>query len=349
MTAENSAAYQLVGRKLLGEWLVLARVEISDDHTGSAFSVGYVARHASGRMGFVKAFDYQVALEDDDPARELERLTTLYNGERDLLDLVRRRKLRRVVLALAAGTERIPGYTPGAVSFLIFELADGDARDALDDHDPADHAPMLRLAHDAAVAMQQLHSIGVSHQDVKPSNLLVWKEESAPQRAKLGDLGCAHLPGRPSPFDDERVPGDSSYAPPEQLYRGQPLWRNRAAADLHMLGNLISFLMVGVSYNALLFRELDPSLHWLRWGGTFESVLPGLVDAHGLALRQLSAVLRADVRDEVVRLVDQLCYPDPSRRGDPVARRFGDNPYSLQRFVSRLATLHHRANLTSVR
>jgi hypothetical protein len=53
--------------------------------------------------------------------------------------------------------------------------------------------------------------------------------------------------------------------------------------------------------------------------------------------------LHADIRDDVLKLLDELCHPDPNRRGDPVARRLGHDPYSLGRYVTRLNLLYRRA------
>ena len=85
---------------------------------------------------------------------------------------------------------------------------------------------------------------------------------------KLADLGCAHVPGRPSPHDSNPIAGALFYAAPEQLYeceKSRADRRNLQAADLFMLGNLIVFLMTGVTYNELFYRELDDSQHWKNW------------------------------------------------------------------------------------
>jgi eukaryotic-like serine/threonine-protein kinase len=346
MNASESAAEGLIGLELEDGWRALSRVELPDDHSGSAFSVGYLADHqSSGRMGYLKAFDYSDAMAAADPARALMELTASYNAERDLLDVCGRRSLDRVVRALAGGTVRVPGFSPDAVSYLIFELADGDARDMRSVIDPADHVPMMKIAHDAAVALSQLHGIGVSHQDVKPSNVLVWDPDRRPS-GKLGDLGCAHSAERPAPHDDKMVPGDCSYAAPEQLYHASealPASDRRYAADVYMLGNLLTFLLSGISHSGLMYVYLDRSLHWRDWGGSFSDVLPALVDAHGLVLGRIREVLYRDVQADVTRLLGDLCHPDPAQRGDSVARRRGQNPFALQRFVTRLDLLYRRS------
>jgi serine/threonine protein kinase len=205
---------------------------------------------------------------------------------------------------------------------------------------------MLGLAHHAAVGISQLHGIGCAHQDLKPSNLLVWKAALSSE-AKLGDLGSAFLHGRPAPQDNDLVAGDPGYAAPEQLYEGGselPPEYGRVAADMFMFGGLFCFLLTGVPYNGLLQMKLDRTFWWRQWDGTFLEVLPALVDAHGMAVRQLEQVLHACVATDVAEVVWQLCHPDPTVRGDPKARLFGHNPFGLTRYVSRLNLIHRRAS-----
>ena len=312
---------------------------------GGAFSVGYLVEKSDGHRGFLKAFDYAAALAAGDPAREFASLTNRYNAERDLLQHCGNRKLNRVVQALDSGTIRVPHVQPDAVSYLIFERADGDARDAVSTTDSADHAPMLRLAHQAAVGVSQLHGIGSAHQDLKPSNFLVW--DGPALEGKLGDLGCAYLRGRPAPQDDDRVAGDPGYAAPEQLYATDyelPSAHQRIAADMFMFGGLICFLLTSVPYNGLLRMNLDPTFGWNKWQGSFSEALPALVDAHGMATCRLGEVLDEVVGNDVAEVVWQLCHPDPTVRGDPRARRLGHNPFALDRYVSRLNLIHRRAS-----
>ncbi|HEY0869603.1 MAG TPA: hypothetical protein VGD55_04340, partial [Acidothermaceae bacterium] len=177
----TSAAESLTGITLKGGWEVLGRTDTFDDRSGGVFSVGYIVRNTSGQMAFCKALDYSAAFADDveDTEEELRRLTDAFLFERDVADRCRERKLDRVVRALDHGRVRVPGHAYGWVSYLLFEKAHGDARDALDGAlevgDQYDTA--LRRSHDCAIALTQLHGIGVSHQDVKPANLMGWKDD----------------------------------------------------------------------------------------------------------------------------------------------------------------------------
>jgi hypothetical protein len=345
----DSAAFQLQGMSLGGGWHVVSVLPRSDERSGSAFSVGYLASCDDGRFGYLKALDYASALGADDPPSALARLVDAYNFERDLLWRIGDRKLSRVVQILDASTVQIPDAYP--VSYLILELADGDAHDMLDDGDQADCLHKINIAHDAAVGLSQLHSLGVMHQDVKPSNLLGWKEPNGRWRGKIGDLGAAHASGVTSPNEDALVPGDPSYAAPEVLYRQGPLdarsWR--LAADMYMFGNLLAFLVTGVSFSGIQALYLERSLRWNAYAGTYSEVLPFVVDAYGRAVSRIGDAVHSEAGQGLSTMVGELCHPDPALRGDPVARRFGQDQYSLVRYVTRLDLLAKKIKVRRAR
>jgi eukaryotic-like serine/threonine-protein kinase len=341
----DSAAYHLEGLVLDGGWYVLGKAVEHPDRSAGLFSVGYYVKDGRGRLGFLKALDYAEALDADDPAVVLQELTAGYNFERDLCRRCGQRSLSRVVRILDDGTVRVKDYSPGAVTYIVFELADGDARDLLDRVDVSDdcmHA--LRAAHHVTVGLRQLHGSSIAHQDIKPSNVLFW-EDGSEFSGKIGDLGRAFDPAHPAPHDDIAVPGDCLHAPPELLYANgldRPLnWRY--AADNFLLGNLYAYLACGYTYGVFQALYLDRSHTPARWSGDFQDVLPYLIDAHGLATARLRDSLHSEFGAELAQMVSELCYPDPRGRGDPVERRWGNRPrYSLDRYVTRLDLLMRR-------
>jgi serine/threonine protein kinase len=343
----ESAAHRLEGRQLEG-WQVGKRRQLGPDQSGSVNSVGYFVKHASGQEGFLKALDYSAAFDREDPARELQSMTESFNAERDLLEWCGQTGLHRIVRALASGTARVPNTNPSVVDYLILELAPGgDARAAVSSRDPGDQVPMIWLAHEATAAMAQLHNKRIMHQDVKPSNFLVWDDTPIPS-GKLGDVGSAFVESRPVGHDEKIIAGDATYAAPELLYgcpfRNSQSWR-RQAGDIFMLGNLITYLVVTVPYSGIFACNLDRTQDRLRWKGTFDEILPALVDAHGLTMACIRTALHGDFADSVASVIDELCYPDPELRGDPIARRRGSNPYDLTRYISRLDLAHKKAKL----
>lgn len=122
----------------------------------------------------------------------------------------RERNLDRVVLAISDGMIRVPARSiaGGIVQYLIFELADGDLRSTANAAAHFETAWLLRALHHMATGLTQLHGQQIAHQDLKPSNVLVFDSKIA----KVGDLGRAALKGSFPPHEDEPLLCSSSAA-----------------------------------------------------------------------------------------------------------------------------------------
>jgi eukaryotic-like serine/threonine-protein kinase len=343
---DDVAAHRLLGLNLEDGWTVVEKVEKSVDATGSNFSVGYIVEK-DGSRAFLKALDYSSAFESDDFARVIERMTQEFNFERDILRRCAEGRMDRVVLALGNGQITVPNApAPAQVSYLIFELADGDIRKMLADPLVADDDRWkLRMLHNAATGLAQMHRRGMAHQDVKPSNVLVFADDSA----KIGDLGRASQRNFDSPFDHLAFPGQLSYRPLEFFYGhiSQDWNQRRQAADLYMLGSLVVFLFGGGHMSTEVFSKIMPVAHWSQWGGRpYRDALPYLVDAFDEVIDELEVELAPELKSPLTTMVRRLCDPDPDRRGHPLARAMKHgNPYSLERFISEFDSLARRAVL----
>jgi eukaryotic-like serine/threonine-protein kinase len=341
-------AAQLTGLRLEGGWTVLERYPISAASTGGFFSYGYIVKHDNGTRAFLKALDFFATDPNaTDPLRAMQDVIVAFNFERDVLERCGNRNLRRVVRALASSQVRVPAFAAlGLVPYIIFELADGDLRAQLATRQ-FDTALRLRTAHQIAVALGQLHSLGIAHQDLKPSNVLVFASEGS----KIGDLGRAILRGAPGPNDVLDMAGHPAYAPPELRYGYAPSdWpAHRLGCDVFLLGSMIVFLFSGMSMSSLLYSEVDPSHRPDAWGGRFHDVLPHLRRAFGIAVSKIEPHLPTNRRTEVLGMVRELCDPDPSLRGDPVSALRGSSRYDLQRYVSRLDVLATEAGFLTRR
>jgi serine/threonine protein kinase len=203
------------------------------------FSVGYIAEDSSGRRAFLKALDLSLAASAPDPTRELQELLSAFNFERDLLSHCRDRRLDRIVLAVDYGQIIVdPVLYASLVPFILFELADGDVRRVMGASRLFDSAWSLRALHQVAVGLSQLHRQEIAHQDVKPSNIMLFEGGSD---TKVGDLGRASQVGQNPPHEASPVAGDRTYAPPELLYGDIPSdWRSRRfGCDAYLLGSFL--------------------------------------------------------------------------------------------------------------
>jgi serine/threonine protein kinase len=337
----KSSAQKLVGLTLDDGWEVIELLPISEYATGGNFSVGYQVRSPAGKLGFLKALDYSKALRAPDPAIAFQKMTETFNFERDVLNKCRDKNLDRIVAAISEGKVTIPRAADGGVvQYLIFELADGDIRKHIGIAESFDLAWTLRSLHHITTGLWQLHSLGIAHQDLKPSNVLVFDKSLS----KIADLGRAAQRGYRPPHHDYAIAGDPSYAPPELLY-GQvdPEWNcRRFGCDAYLLGSMVTFFFMGVDATTLMFKELQPSFHYKNWGGTYQEVLPFIRYAFDNVVMAFNRSVTKDFRDELTAIVQQLCEPDPQLRGHPLNRRTGGNQYSLERYVSRFNLLASR-------
>lgn len=321
----------MAGAVLPNGWRVISR--ITPPSTGSCFSVGYLVENESGNSGFLKALDLSGAMRSTDMTRELKNLLVAFEFERDLLDKCKSHRFTRVVYAIEYNQAEVDPNDPmGTVPYLIFERADGDIRRAMDELAAFDLAWALRSLHGIAVGIRQLHSVGIAHQDLKPSNILTFQGVGV----KLADLGRASTLSSRGPWDDYKLPGDPRYAPPEQLYGFSPVdWgQRRVAADLYHLGSMVHFLFADLSLTAALMQHLSCEHKVGGWKGTFEDLLPHLAHAFSLVLHEFSEKVPIDVRDDVVAAVRYLGDPDPRLRGHPVSRQAPGQQFTLDRFVS---------------
>ena len=340
----STPAQRLAGRKLSNGWRVEKLLDRPAGSTGGQFSISYIVRSVTGERAFLKAIDYTKALSSMDPAKELQILTAEYLFERNLLEKCRSRSLSRIIRILDSGTIRADNSDANSVvEYMIFELANGDVRSFVDFGTGLDNVWNLRTLHQAAAAVRQLHSMQVAHQDLKPSNVLVFDGS----RSKLADLGRAFDFNSGVPHDALYLAGDPTYAPPELLYEHiDPDWRvRRLACDLYLLGSLIVFFYTGFSTTQLLLALLQREYHFEKWGDGYPAVLPYIQQVFTQILRVLRQKAPPVLADDIVGSVRELCDPDPERRGRPQNISSSEGRYSLSRYVTKFDVMATRAEL----
>lgn len=348
---ENNAAHSLLGHTLKTGWLVKEKIQKNSNQTGSTFSVGYIVEKNSESC-FLKAFDFGAFLAtavpkngetDIDIVDVVNDMTTAFIYERDLSKHCKNKHVTKVIFVKEAGQEFIQGMAIPVVPYLIFDLADGDIRKNLDFSNKLDYAWRLKSLHDIAVGLKQLHQIEVSHQDLKPSNILVFKSES-----KLGDLGRSMCKDIDGPYNKMPFSGDYTYAPPEIMYRYyEKDWIKRVfATDCYLLGSLIVFYFSGISMSALLRKHIPDEFSWDKWRGGFDELKPYLEDGFSKALFEFEQNVKHDeFRADLKNLVEMLCHPYPEKRGHPKNILMNGCNYSLERFITKLDVLKTRAEL----
>jgi eukaryotic-like serine/threonine-protein kinase len=338
----RNPATELEGIVLDRGWTVGPLLPRNPKATGGTFCQCYKVKNESGEEAFLKALDFQTAFTKGTDF--IQKITVLFNFERDLLELCGRKGMDRVVRAIASGSVQRDTNNPfDLVPYLIFEAATGDIRIHLDQAgDSKSIAWKLRAIHHVAVGLKQLHSAEIAHQDLKPSNVLVFYVRDLLSVSKIADLGRASRSGFPSPYDDDAWAGDGSYAPPEIMYGHlDPDWsRRRIAADLYMLGGLISFIFVQTTSVASLLQNLQLPFWPGNWGKSFSEVLPYLANAFSEASRLFEEQIPEKLRPDLMPVYEMLCNPDPSKR---VPRNVSMNKNALEKILSRLDLLAARA------
>lgn len=348
---DNNAAHNLLNLTLKSGWHVIEKPERDPNQSGSNFSVGYIVEKG-GDTCFLKAFDFAGFLAvavpksgdgDIDAIDVMNDMSNAFIYERDLSKHCREKHVTKVSFVRESGQEYVIGFSIPIVPYLIFDLAEGDVRKTLHFSVELDYAWRFNSLHDIAVGLKQLHTIDVSHQDLKPSNILVFNTES-----KLGDLGRSICKDMDGPYSKRAFTGDFTYAPPEIWYRYfERDWNKRVfATDCYMLGSLVVFYFSGISMSALLRKHIPDNFSWDRWKGSFEELVPYLENGFGGALNEFeSNITRQDLKTELKQLVEYLCNPFPSKRGHPKNVSSNGSNYCMERFVTILDVLKRKAEL----
>lgn len=335
----------LIGKTTPSGWHITESVSFKPDHTGGFFSDCYFVEK-DGKKAFLKALD----IEKFD-ILQIGELLSAFNYEAELLSLCRSRGLARIVQVIESDKiERDPLGPPVLryVPFLIFELADGDVRDSVDVTKQAGPQWIFRMLHQTTLALLQLHKEQIAHQDLKPSNVLLFGEDNL----KLGDLGRSSLRGKPAPHDALNIPGAKNYAPFEHRYGhiSNDWATRRISVDVFNLGCLIVFSFTNTCFPELVIQKLATTYRPTAWGDSYEKVLVHIQAALNETVLELSEEFPEKFRAELTSMILDLCNPDPLRRGN------GDGNSKppagslwLERYVSRFDLLEKRARIQQVK
>ena len=174
--------------------------------------------------------------------------------------------------------------------FLAMEYVEGEDFGALLSEGALSPAEILEVIAQICEGLQQAHKNGILHRDIKPTNVMVTREEGA-LRAKLMDFGVAKATGAAA-TQTGQVVGTLAYMAPEYLRTGAA-------------GPLTDLFSVGVMLHEALEGQRP-------FGGTTTgAVVYGIIHDPP---RKLDAAHLKGISPSLVELVSGLLEKDPERR-----------------------------------
>ncbi len=354
--AENLEGLLLKGKKRT--WRVLKRIERTEKSSEGSFSVAYLAESTSdNQKAFLKATDVDL-MTDPNGASGYRFLAILqsFDAEMQILNKCQGNRMDRIVSPLDSGQTSLVSKegVQQPVIWLAQELADADAKILRAKITTYDFDWTAKAMHNLATAVQQLHSSGISHNNIRPSALLSF----GPSVHKLGDLAHAISPDFFSMHAEQDCIGDPRYAAPEIIYgfTSGKIVRARQRNDLYLLGSVGFFLVTNTMLTPKIFSLLSPQHRPYSegggWGDGFENVLPYLREAHSEAMEDLAEIMPTDLRirgkdyaQDYVNAIAQLTDPSPLLRGHPDEREKDKQSVSVERYVSLFDRLSNVAKM----
>jgi serine/threonine protein kinase len=214
---------------------------------------------------------------------------------------------------------------PIPVRYQILELAEGDLSDVVANRASISWSERIMLFRNMALGVHQMHLGKVVHRDIKSENGLLFPGPGKSMVLKVADLGRSRdvtLPPRFSPDQYEHGRGDLRFAPPEALWLqvvdAAPSWRR---ADLYLLGSVLYELATGQGITALaLGNPMAVIMSKAQLGvpqraADYRGRVNELRGKYQTAFDLFANEVPREIEWEARQLLEQLCDPDPSRRG----------------------------------
>ena len=356
------AVCNLVGKDING-WKVINQLpepDKSKGETGGNFSICYIVEKEDVEC-FMKVLDYRNCMTRSLRLGEtrisvIERATREFKYEMALSAHCNKHHAKNVITYIEGGECDFNEFMFPTVTYIIYEKADGNIRKMLDFSAKMVFAEKLKTIsfklkslHDIALGVKQLHRIDVSHQDLKPSNIL-----SIGDISKLGDLGRSLCLSSDvdCPYSLSIFNGDWTYAPPEAFFNYRlPDDKERLyQMDNYMIGSLIVFYISGISFNALLNQYFPGGIRqFARSGIGFDGARVYLLNAYHHALVDFEKnILLEELKEGLLQIVEYLCYPEPEKRGHPknILSTSRTPNYDLERTISELDLFQKKAELS---
>src|SRR5580704_5720364 len=128
--------------------------------------------------------------------------------------------------------------------FLVMELVEGESlAERIDREGALPLTAALELILPILSAVSALHTDGIVHRDLKPANILIGREPSGGESAKVADFGVSRIDGdSPGLTESGVVVGSYPYMPPEQARACKTATE---AADQYALGAILYECVTG--------------------------------------------------------------------------------------------------------
>ena len=238
----------------------------------------------------------------------------------------------------------------GAHPFIVMERIEGlTLEEYVKKHGPMRPAEVMEVGLQIANGLAAAHAVGLTHHDIKPSNILLESQHrrkgrdtdarTESVRVKLTDFGLAQSVSNPGETLSAQVAGTPMYMSPEQAC-GSSL---DARSDLFSLGSVLYFLSSGrppfapgvVSVVLRQVRECHPTL--------LRTVNPAIPEALSQLIRELMSKApndRPSSADEVIQRLRVLQQKGlPSDFNKPQSKRHDLAKFSLGLTVVMLVLL----------
>ena len=192
-------------------------------------------------------------------------------------------------------------------------------------------AAAAELVGQLLLALDEAHTCGVVHADVKPDNVLVETNREGTSVPRLIDFGLARIEGEP-PLEDEQlmVSGTPEYLAPELIRAGPPT----AASDLYATGIVLYELIAGTppfggsTAGEIMSRHVEQTAAPLSWRCHGRGITAALDAVVGRALAKSPAERFPDAitfRHALAEAVGEYGTPAP-RAADAPAVEWTEAP-----------------------
>jgi hypothetical protein len=168
-------------------------------------------------------------------------------GGREVHDLFRR-EVQLTAKLTHPNTIRIYDYgrTPEGLFYYAMELLDGASlQDIVEATGPQPVPRVVHILRDVALALDEAHSVGLIHRDVKPSNIMLARRGGADDVVKVVDFGLVKRlqdDDDPETSDTRSIKGTPHYLSPEGVNTPDEV---DARSDLYSLGAVGYYSLTG--------------------------------------------------------------------------------------------------------